>query len=240
MIYRKIFKPFFIFAAAVLLCAAAVSAPEMPTFGKSLSPDELAAYGTIRTAVINCEKSVTVDMPLTAEFWQLFIELSDNQDPLCFNIKSVRPTRYENSFKLDFTYYYDKASYEKAVTAAEKAADGIIEGFVPDMSDTEKIAYIYKTLRGMARYNPNAVYADNFYGVYKTGESGQEGFAEAFSYVLTRAGIDNTIARGTYQNGAVLVFNRVTADGKTKNVCVPSEGYFMVDDSVMESIITFG
>jgi hypothetical protein len=240
MIYKKFIKPLLLSAAAVLICAAAVSLPEMPFFAESLTSDERAAYETIRTAVINCEKSVTIETPLTAEFWQFFIELSDNQDPLCFNIKSVRPALYENSFRLDFTYYYDKASYEKATAAANKAADEIIAGFTPDMSEREKTAFVYSALRQKARYNPNAVYADNFYGVFRAGEAGAEGFAEAFSFVLTRAGIENTIARGTFPGGAVLVFNRVTLGGETKNVCVPAEGYFLVDDSVITSIVTLG
>jgi hypothetical protein len=231
--------------AAVLFTTAAVSLPEsgspvLPTFCETLSETDIQAYETIRTAVMNCEKSVTIDMPLTTEFWQIFVELTDNQDPLCFNLKSVRPTRYGNSFTLDFTYNYNKSSYDKAISAADTAADKIISGFSRGMSDTEKVAYIYTSISSMARYNPNSDYADNFYGVFKMGESGQEGFAEAFSYVCNKAGIDCVIRRGTYPGGSVLIINRVTIRRKNYNICVPATGYFMVADEVFESIVDFG
>jgi hypothetical protein len=213
---------------------------DLPYFAKSLTSEELSAYYAIRAAARMGIDGVTIYSPLTEELWAVIIELTDNQDPLCFNLKTVRPEISDGQFTLEFTYFYSKASYEKAVAAANEAANGIIEQFTPEMSEIKKIQLIYNALRSAASYDESAPYADNFYGVFKAGAAGQEGFAEAFSYVCTKAGIENVIKRGTYSDGAVLIVNRVTLEnGKTYNICVPAEDCFMKTDKYFEGKVNF-
>jgi hypothetical protein len=223
---------------AYLPTLTTLNSDDMPYFAKSLTAEELSAFVAVRAAARMGINSVTIYSPLTEELWAVIIELTDNQDPLCFNLKTVRPEIGDGQFTLEFTYFYSKASYEKAVTAANEAANGILAQFTPEMSEVKKIQLIYNALRSAAIYDESAPYADNFYGVFKAGAAGQEGFAEAFSYVCTKAGIENVIKRGTYSDGAVLIVNRVTLEnGKTYNVCVPAEDFFMKNDTFLEEAL---
>jgi hypothetical protein len=209
-----------------------------PYITETFDTTTMQAYSAIRAAAGQGMESIKVNTPLTYELWSLLIETADNQDPLCFNIKTIRPEVRESDFTLHFTYHYSKSSYDKAVQAANTAADEIISGFTPDMSELKKIKVIYDSLRENALYNEEAEYADNFYGVIKAGEGGQEGFAEAFSYICGRAGISNTIVREKYPDGAVLIVNRVTLrSGTSYYLCVPADDFFMKDEEFLEGVL---
>jgi hypothetical protein len=211
---------------------------DLPYITETFDEKTLSAYSGLRNAVTRGMESITINTPLTYELWSLLIETADNADPLCFNIKTIRPEKRESDFTLHFTYTYSKNSYEKAVLAADTTADEIISSFAPETSEIKKLKAIYDDLRGRALYNEEAEYADNFYGVFRAGESGQEGFAEAFSYVCTKAGIDNTIVRKKYSDGAVLIVNRVTlSSGKSYYVCVPANDFFMKDEAFLEGVL---
>jgi hypothetical protein len=235
-----------IIAAAVFMTAAAspsavnaaTSRGDLPYFADILSETELSAYRAIRAAVTNCGQSITINTPLTSEMWDVLTEITDNQDPHCYNIKSVGIEQGESDFTLSFSYYYNKRSFDKAVLAANTAADKILAGIDADASETEKLHHIYESIRADTLYNEEAEYADNFYGVFRTNEAGQEGFAEAFSFLCTRAGIHNTIKRGEYTDGAYLIVNRVTlSSGMSYNICVPAENFFMKSDAVFEEVL---
>jgi hypothetical protein len=209
-----------------------------PYITETFDEKTLSAYNALRAAATNGIDSVTINTPLTYELWSLLIETADNEDPLCFNIKTIRPETASDSFTLHFTYHYSKNSYDKAVTAAETAADEVLVMFTPEMSEIKKLKIIYDYLRESALYNEESDYADNFYGVFRAGESGQEGFAEAFSYICTKGEIQNTIVRKKYPDGAVLIVNRVTlGSGKSYNICVPADDFFMKDDEFLEGIL---
>jgi hypothetical protein len=229
----------FTLAAVFLTAAVPVSqTADLPYITETFDETTMSAYNAIQASVSRGMESITVNTPLTNELWSLLIETADNQDPLCFNIKTIRPEMRENDFTLHFTYHYSKSSYDKAVTAADTTAGEIISGFTPETSEIEKIKAIYDNLRENALYNEESEYADNFYGVLRAGEGGQEGFAEAFSYICTKAGIKNTTQRRTYPDGAVLIVNRVTLQsGTSYYLCVPADDFFMKDESFLEGVL---
>lgn len=92
----------------------------------------------------------------------------------------------------------------------EAAADKVLSGITPDMTEYEKELYLHDTLAQMITYD-ESTNAHNAYGALVEGIAVCEGYAEAFQYLLHRAGIQSFIVTGSA--GGPHAWNMVRIDG---------------------------
>ena len=83
----------------------------------------------------------------------------------------------------------------KAIARVESAADAILAGIHPNMTDYEKELYIHDALAAHITYQSND-YAHDIYGAMALGAAVCEGYAKAFQYMLRKVGIQSYIATG--------------------------------------------
>lgn len=148
------------------------------------------------------------------------------------------------------TLTFDKR-YSKDIDAMKGEVDAVTEkiiGGIPNGADDfEKILYIHDYLCN------NIVYTDcdedidsDIYAALVTGKCVCEGYADAFSYLLSKVGIENYFCSGDANDGTGLgphAWNRVVIDGNSyyfdvtwddddiENV--PSYSYFGVDSTTI-------
>lgn len=87
------------------------------------------------------------------------------------------------------------ADRTRAITQVESAADAILSGIHPNMTDYEKELYIHDALAEHITYQSNT-YAHDIYGAMVLGAAVCEGYAKAFQYMLRQVGIQSYIAAG--------------------------------------------
>jgi len=119
-------------------------------------------------------------------------------------------------------YYRMPDDVAGALEAFDAQAQKVLSGITPSMSEFEKVLYIHDELAKMVEYvdTPNA---HNAYGALVEGKAVCEGYAEAFQYLLQKAGIQSFAAIGSSINpgtgrGEPHEWNYVRIDGKYYHV----------------------
>ena len=124
--------------------------------------------------------------------------------------------------KMVMQYILTGSALEEARTAFEAAADAILAGLTPEMSEFERELYIHDALAKIITY-VEGDHAHNAYGALVQGKAVCEGYAEALQYLLQRAGIQSFIALGASINPSTgqsegHAWNYVRIDGKYYHV----------------------
>ncbi len=96
-------------------------------------------------------------------------------------------------------YNMSGAELKEAVKTFRTAADGILAGIKPGMTDYEKSLYLHDRVAAVADYTGGAN-AHNAYGALVEGRAVCEGYTEAYGYLLQRCGIQSFVAKGTSEN----------------------------------------
>lgn len=118
--------------------------------------------------------------------------------------------------KIVVSYTMSGAALVEARAKFEAAADIVLAGITPDMTEYEKELYLHDAIAEFAYYS-EGTNAHNAYGALVEGVTVCEGYAEAFQYLLQRAGIQSFIVIGT-GNGGGHAWNMVRIDGKYYHV----------------------
>lgn len=137
------------------------------------------------------------------------------------------------------TYLLTGNNLTEAKARFDAAADRVLSGITPDMTEYEKELYIHDTLAQMVTYN-ESTHAHNAYGALVEGVAVCEGYAEAFQYLLHRAGIWSFIVTGNA--GGPHAWNMVRIDGAYYHVDLTWNdqnsdtyyGYFNVTDAQIQ------
>ena len=119
------------------------------------------------------------------------------------------------------TYLMTGDELTQAKAEFEAAADAVLEGITPEMSEFERELLIHDRLADIiyypkmdVDYDPNAPgNAHNAYGALVEGRAVCEGYAEALQYLLHRVGIQSALVLGE-SNGVGHEWNLVKIDGK--------------------------
>lgn len=118
---------------------------------------------------------------------------------------------------VNMQYIMTGTQLQLAQAEFDRAADEILAGITEDMTEYERELYLHDALAGRITY-ASGTNAHNAYGALVEGNAVCEGYAEAFGYLLRRAGIQSFLAIGygvDSSNGSLAAheWNIVRIDG---------------------------
>lgn len=125
---------------------------------------------------------------------------------------------YDSESKtIRIVYRHDEAKHQSLLADFLRAADELLSGVSPDMSDVEKAKNIYHALCTRMVYDDSAL--DNFerknsYYAYLHNSGVCVTFANVYNQLLTQVGIKSTLASCDYTATMGHVWSVVTLDGK--------------------------
>lgn len=159
----------------------------------------------------------------------------------------------DDSRKLYFMYRYDEEQTDRMRVALDLEAGKIISNFDKSYGDYEKLLAIHDAVVLSSSFSKDGDYASTAYGALAEGSAMCEGYAFAFSYLCTAAGIENYVVSGADKYGEAHLWNKAECDGKWYNIdCTWDDpilknenpdylrhDYFMVSDAEINGISHF-
>lgn len=159
----------------------------------------------------------------------------------------------EEQRKLYFMYRYDEQRTDNMRVALDLEAGRIIAGFGQGAGDYDKLLAIHDAVVLSCDFSKDGEYASTAYGALVDGSAMCEGYAFAFSYLCTAAGIENYVVSGTNAEGEAHLWNKVVCDGewfnvdctwddpilKNKNEKYLRHDYFLVSDEEINGMTHF-
>lgn len=116
--------------------------------------------------------------------------------------------------KITFTGNYVYTAEERQLKEEQirEAAETILEGIDPELSDYEKVKAVYEIIIRDTEYDRQAVDNQNICSVFLGRESVCQGYAKAAQYLLQKLGIPAAVVLGTVDNGEGHAWNLVQID----------------------------
>ncbi len=179
----------------------------LPYHYSQFSDKQKSAYISLRKAALNHDASVTVKGSLDKEDIVELVDTIFYEDALAFNVKGVTYGISNNKMIFKISYNFKQESAEKMMKKMDKVAEKVISKFDEDTSTYEKILYIHDYIVDNTVYDESLNSAHSAYGAMVQGKAVCEGYARAFGYICSKAGIKtvNVVGKGT------------SPDGKTEN-----------------------
>ena len=160
----------------------------------NLSEDEL--YLKFVNSILSGENSVNVGITSQDTIDKVIYRVYDTPE-LFWIDNRYQITTVASYYVVNFFNVYDDIDTKKA--AIDKAVSGIMKD-LPKGCDFDKVLYLHDAICNMAEYDDSASNIHNIYGVFVDGKAVCEGYAKAFSYLLSEAGIENYIFSGDANN----------------------------------------
>lgn len=110
-------------------------------------------------------------------------------------------------------YAYDEAKRQSMQAEIDTAVAECLSGVSKEMSDYEKIRYVFEYIIKTTVYNRNAEDNQNIYSVFVNKESVCAGYAKATQYLLEKLGIFSTYVAGSARGGESHAWNLVQCSG---------------------------
>lgn len=177
----------------------------LPYHYSKLSDTGKAVYLQLRKAALNHEKSFTYKKALDQDLVSLISDIIFYEDSLAFNVKGVSYVIYQgqNKTEFDLSYSFNQESADKMMKKMDAVAEKVISKFDEDTSTYNKILYIHDYIVGNTVYDESLNSAHSAYGSMIVGKSVCEGYARAFGYICSKAGIKtvNVVGRATADDG---------------------------------------
>lgn len=179
----------------------------LPYHYSKLSDTGKSVYLELRKAAINHEKSLKVNKSLDQELVKNLVDTIFYEDALAFNVKGVSYKISSRRTEFDISYSFNQESAEKMMKKMDAVAAKIISKFTEKTSTYSKILYIHDYIIDNTVYDDSLNSAHSAYGAMISGKAVCEGYARAFGYICSKAGIKT-----------VNVVGKVTDDkGRTEN-----------------------
>lgn len=177
----------------------------LPYHYSKLSETGKSVYLQLRKAALNHEKSFTYKKALDQDLVSNLADIIFYEDSLAFNVKGVSYVIYsgQNKTEFDLSYSFNQESAEKMMKKMDAVADKVISKFDEDTSTYNKILYIHDYIVGHTVYDESLNSAHSAYGSMIAGKAVCEGYARAFGYICSKAGIKtvNVVGRATADDG---------------------------------------
>lgn len=183
-----------------------------------LSDEEKTIYLEIYGILADMETEVelsTLDVELIEKAFKCVL----NDHPRFYYVEGYTYTTYAKEdviCRLEFSGTYTKSKEECNLINAqiENYVAECFAGMQDNLSDYEKVKYIYEYIIEGTEYNLSAQDSQNICSVFLNGESVCMGYAKAMQYLLLEQDILCTIVNGTAQQGEVHAWNLLLLDGQ--------------------------
>ena len=181
----------------------------------SLSEKERKFYDELKEAAENFLPSVTYSEEIDLQTARKIFIAVYNQEPELFWLDSIFFAPSESVQPLAYRFAPDEA--ERMSEELETVTDGIMAGLA-DASDYEKIVAFHDYLVLNCTFSETDRYSGTAYGCICGGYAQCEGYAFAFKYLCSRAGINCITVTGSDTEGNSHAWNIAMLDGIWYNV----------------------
>lgn len=179
---------------------------------QQLDEREKELYSALYHGISEFRTEISLPGTYTADEYKKVYLLLTTQEPEFFYLDSV----YETAAEMErVTMYYtaERAQAEDMTRKMEAAADRILSGISPVLSDAQKLLRIHDEIAHGCIYI-DSPHADDAYGCLVEGAAKCEGYAKAFLYAARRAGLEAMCVPGTTDRGEAHIWNMAKIDGK--------------------------
>lgn len=175
----------------------------LPYHYSKLSDTGKAVYIQLRKAALAHEKTFTYNKSLDKDLVSNLADIIFYEDSLAFNVKGVSYAIGPNKTKFELSYTFNQKSADKMMNKMDKVAQKVISKFDDDTSVYSKVLYIHDYIVDNTVYDDTFNFSHSAYGSMIEGKSVCEGYARAFGYICSKAGIKtvNVVGRATSGNG---------------------------------------
>ena len=213
----------------------------------ALNEDEKVVYEEIYSSLKNREEErelSTVDTQLVEKIFKCVL----NDHPKLYYVEGytyMTYTRNDEIVKLEMVGTYSKTKEECEVLDAqiENAVTKCFSGMKSELSDYEKVKYIYEYIINATEYNLESTDNQNICSVFLNGESVCMGYAKAMQYLLLKQDIFCTLVNGTALQGEEHAWNLVLLEGQYYHVDVTwGDSSYMVTngESILSEMPNYG
>lgn len=175
--------------------------------------DEL--YVKVLAGLLSGETSVNAGISTAANIENVAIRVYDTPEIFWLSNNYTITTVGINSY-ISFSSIYDDIDSKKL--EIERVKDDILLNYPSEGTDFDKVLYLHDELcRRLTYVDDGSEDVHNLYGALVNGKCVCEGYAKAFSYLLTECGFENDIYSGNAFNGEYNGphgWNGVTLDGE--------------------------
>lgn len=208
--------------AAIPANAAEEYKTMLPYYYSQLEKSEKTVYLAMRKAILEQKSSVTVKSNVDDGTANYLTEIFYSEDPLTFNLESTEWDGNGGKTTFNFEYTYTKKTASSMKQKMASTAAKVVSNFTSKTTDYNKALYIHDYLTGKSSFVPNAKYASEAYGALIDKKADDLGYARAFSYLCTKAGLKNVTVYGK-RGGYFYGWNRVCIDKKWYDIDVGSD-----------------
>lgn len=202
-----------------------------------LSDEEKSVYEEIYVILRDMKENVTlstIDVDLIEKLFQCVL----NDHPQFYYVKGYTYTTYSTEDvvnKLDLSGTYTKTKEECDIINAQidTYVENCFSQMADNLSDYEKVKYIYDYIILNTEYNLSAEDSQNICSVFLNGESVCMGYARAMQYLLLKQNILCTIVNGTAGEMEEHAWNLLLLDGQYYHLDVTwgDDSYIVTSDN---------
>ena len=182
-----------------------------------LPKDEQRMYAEILKVLREYGTEYTLSTTNTERIADVF-QCVLNDHPELFYVEGYVFTQYtkgDEVVEIRFSGTYNMPIEEIAgmQTAIKQYVETFRQGLWENMSEYDKVKYVYEYVINHTEYNMEAKYNQSICSVFLNGESVCQGYAKAVQYLLDGLSVQNTLVIGTVNNGEGHAWNLVKVDG---------------------------
>ena len=175
-------------------------------------------YTALYEGIADFRTRISLPDTYTADEYKKVYLLLTTQEPEFFYLDTTYETAAEMS-SVGMHYTTDRSGAEKMTKDMESAADRILRGISPVLSEQQKMLMIHDGIAENCIYEKTA-HSSDAYGCLVEGAAQCEGYAKAFLYVARRAGLEAMCVPGVTIAGEAHIWNKAKIDGKYYNIDV--------------------
>lgn len=183
-----------------------------------LSPKEQEYYDIIRDAAMDFRDYAVFPEAVDPDtLRKVYISVYYQEEDI-FWLSSMFYRPAADSDSLMLTYRFDREECEPLINAVEEKTREILDSIDVNSSDYEKLKAFHDYLVLNCSFSKDTKYANTIYGSLCDGFAQCEGYAFAFDYLCSKAGIDCFTVSGTNSDGDAHAWNMVRLEDMWYNV----------------------
>lgn len=190
-----------------------IEEPERYFYYSQLGEDQQLVYCELLQGVENMTETIPVHAGEGMDTAEIYRYLIYDRPELFWCDGSTRMTIYETYTEVSPGYTCTKERRDERQAQIESAAQMCLEGMSAELSEYEKIKYIYEYIVYHVDYDLDAPDNQNIYSALVGGSSVCAGYSRAMQYLLDRAGIEAIYVTGQITGQGSHAWNIVKCDG---------------------------
>lgn len=166
---------------------------------RQLSEEEQHIYTSLLKGVSSHRESVEILGADTEKIGKVYQFLLNDHPELFWCSGTLQMTHYPMAEKIELfpEYLYDNEESMRRQKEIESAAQEWLADIPENVSEYEKIKYLYEQIVWRTEYQEGGADDQNIYSVLQNGESVCAGYAKTMQYLAGKAGIFVTYVTGT-------------------------------------------